>query len=54
MHRGLSTCFYLLVHAHLQEIPDAFPLSLTRIYLSPVITYSLMYNTLGRVNGVGV
>lgn len=52
MHCGLPIHFHMLVHADLQKkkkkkIPEAFLLLLTRIYLSSVITYSLMYNTLG-------
>lgn len=54
MHCGLSIYFHMLVLADLQEIPEAFLLSLTRIYLSSVITYSLMYNTLGWVDWGGV
>lgn len=40
-------------HADLQKkkIPEAFLLSLTRIYLSAVITYSLMHNTLCWLHG---
>lgn len=53
MHCGLSIYFHMLVCADLYEIPEAFLLSLTRIYLSSVITYSLMYNTLGWVDGGG-
>lgn len=43
----------MLVCADLYEIPEDFLLSLTRIYLSSVITYSLMYNTLGWAEGGG-
>lgn len=48
-------CLYILYMCMqiLQEIPEAFLLSLTRIYLSSVITYSLMYKTLAWLDGGG-
>lgn len=54
MRRGLSIHFICLcMQIFKKKIPEAFLLSLTRIYLSAVITYSLMHNTLCWLHGGG-